>query len=97
MRGLLNREFFEFIEQQGKAGVTSRQMADKFGVSRVHMRVFLSKYTNVRQPDGTLKHYLIYRPPKPNSVRGGKNIVLGTYITGPDEWSEMLVRRRSSR
>jgi len=92
MRGQFNRELFEFVESRGKAGVTSREVADRLWVSRRYARTWLSKYTNYRSPDGKIRHYLVYNPPPPGSIRGGKNRVLGTYTIGPDEWVGMMSR-----
>lgn len=85
----VNREWFEFIEKSGKIGVTSRQFARRMWINPRYARTWLSRYTNYRRTDGTVRHYLTYNPPPPGSVRGGKKRVLGTYTAGPDWWGEM--------
>ena len=89
MKGQFNRELFEYIEKKGSVGVTSREIAERMWVARSYARVWLSKYTNYRNPNGKARHYLKYNPPPPGSIRGGKDRVLGTYTIGPDPWTEL--------
>jgi len=96
MRGRLNLEIFEYIESKGKTGVTSREIASRFWMKKKYARTFLSKYTNYRRDDGTVRHYLIYNPPPAGSVRGGKDRVLGTYTMGTDWWGELRYGRAES-
>lgn len=92
----LNREWFEFIERSGKTGVTSREFAQRMWANSRYARTWLSRYTNYRRSDGTVRHYLIYNPPPQGSTRGGKNRVLGTYTIGPDWWGELLFEQGAS-
>jgi hypothetical protein len=94
MRGKFNRDIFEYIEKKGNAGVTSREVAQRAWISPRYARTWLSRFTNYRRPDGTVKHYLIYNPPPPGSIRGGKRAAHGTYTIGPDWWGEMCFKKQ---
>jgi hypothetical protein len=85
-------ERFQILEKRGP--MTATEFARRMWITQDAARVWLSRMTNYKRPDGPNKAYLVYDPPHKKTVRvRGKRVRLeGTYRINPDpkcDWTEL--------